>query len=234
MLEIAKALGDLAFELQGQPDPDATLKTIVSSASVIVPGVSWAGISLVRGKTVTPSAFTDDVAHALDTLQSDLGEGPATDTLTLQRTVVIPDLSAEDRWPRFARAATERGVYCMASFRLFVDRGDLGVLTLYGPRPRAFDEDGIFYGELLAQHAAVAMAGAQAEEQMQRAIASRDVIGQAKGIIMERFHVNAVRAFELLTRLSQENNVKLLDVARRIIATTDDTAPPSPNPTPGV
>lgn len=110
----------------------------------------------------------------------------------------------------------------MASFRLFVGRGNLGPLTLYGPEPNSFDGDALPYGEILAQHAAVAMADAQAADQLHRAIASRDVIGQAKGIIMERFHVDAVRAFEMLTRLSQESNVKLLEVAENVLDTTAD------------
>jgi AmiR/NasT family two-component response regulator len=84
-----------------------------------------------------------------------------------------------------------------------------------------FDEEAIFYGELLAQHAAVAIAGAQAEEQLHRAVASRDVIGQAKGIIMERFHIDAVRAFEMMTKLSQDSNTKLVEVAQRVVETTD-------------
>ncbi|MEH3140812.1 MAG: GAF and ANTAR domain-containing protein [Mycobacterium kyogaense] len=153
-------------------------------------------------------------------MQNDLSEGPTLDVLIEQRTVVIPDLSAETRWPRFVAAATTRGVQCMAAFRLFVTQGNVGVLTLYGPRPHLFDDDAVLHGEILAQHAAVALAGAHAQEQLHRAIASRDVIGQAKGIIMERFGVTAVRAFEMLTQLSQERNVKLVNVAQQVVDTT--------------
>ena len=222
-MNIAAALGNLAVRMHGQNDPDATLRTIVASATTIVPCISWAGASFVRGKTVTPSAATDDVASALDQLQSELGEGPAFEVLALERTLWVPDLRTDVRWPRFAKAATERGVRCVVSFRLFLDHDVLGVLTLYGPDTGSFDEDAIVYGELLAQHAAIAIAGARAEQQMQRAIASRDVIGQAKGIIMERFHVDSVHAFELLVQLSQESNVKLIKVAQQVIDTTDTT-----------
>lgn len=218
---IAAALGNLAVRLHGQNDPDATLRTIVASATTIVPCISWAGASFVRGTTVTPSAATDGVASALDHIQSELAEGPVFDVLALGRTLVVPDLKADLRWPRFATAAIERGVRCVVSFRLFIERDVLGVLTLYGAEPGSFDEDAIINGELLAQHAAVAIAGARAEQQMQRAIASRDIIGQAKGIIMERFHVDAVHAFELLVQLSQESNVKLIRVAQQVIDTTD-------------
>lgn len=221
-LDVAETLSRLAAQMHNQPGMDATLRAIVEAAAVVVPGIRWAGVSLVRGKTTTAHAPSDAVAHALTELQSRLGEGPVVDVLRSHRTVVISDLTAETRWPRFVAAATERGVRCLASFRLFVTRGgDLGALTLYGPTPATFDDEALVTGELLAQHAAIAMAGAQAEEQMQRAIASRDIIGQAKGIIMERFHVNAVRAFEMLTRISQEDNIKLLHVAQRVIDTTN-------------
>jgi ANTAR domain len=133
-------------------------------------------------------------------------------------------MSQEARWPRFAKAALELGVRTSLSFQLFVLKDNLGSLNLYGGEASVFDEDSSLYGEILAQHAAVAMAGSQAAEQMQRAIASRDTIGQAKGIIMERFHVDALKAFALLTRLSQESNTKLFDVAKNVIdtATSDD------------
>ena len=113
----------------------------------------------------------------------------------------------------------ELGVRCSLSFQLFVHKDNFGALNLYGGEAGVFDDDSFLYGEILAQHAAVAMAGSQATEQMHRAIASRDLIGQAKGIIMERFRVDAVQAFALLTRLSQESNNKLLDVAERVIET---------------
>lgn len=215
--ELAALLGDLAQQMQAEPSSAATLRTIVNAGAHLLPGISWAGISLIRGNDVASEATSDDVAQTLDRLQSELGDGPALSALADHRTVVVPDLGAEKRWPRFVGAATDMGVRCMLSFRLFVDRGALGALNLYGPDPVDFTDDAVSTGEILAQHAAVAIAGAAAEEQFQSALASRDVIGQAKGLLMQRDRLTSLQAFATLTRASQETNMKLVDVARWLV-----------------
>jgi GAF domain-containing protein len=226
-MELATVMGNLAIELQAQADPAAVLQTIVDAAIDISPGISWAGISLVKGKKVIPESPTDEVARTLDRLQGELGEGPAIDSLTSEHCVVIADLTAEPRWPRFVEAATSMGVRCLMSFRLFVKDGTLGALTLYGPDISMFDDDSVLFCELLAQHAAVAMAGSQAEEQMQRALSTRDVIGQAKGMLMQRDNLTSLQAFALLARASQETNVKLVDVARLLVSDFEAKLPPN-------
>lgn len=217
-LNIAALLGELALQMQAEPSSEATLNTIVGAAVDLLPGISWSGISLVRGKTVTSQAPSDEVARQLDQLQSELGEGPALSALAEQRTVNIPDLRAEKRWPRFVAAATGMGVHCVLSFRLFVKQESFGALNLYGPQPNYFSEESVAVGEILSQHAAVAMAGAATEEQLRAAIQTRDVIGQAKGILMHRDHLTGLQAFATLTRASQETNIKLVDVARFVVA----------------
>lgn len=214
---IAALLGDLALQMQSESDSQALLKIIVGAGVHVMPGISWAGIALVRGKTVTSAAPSDHVARELDRLQSDLGEGPAISALSDERTVAIPDLLGETRWPRFVAAATARGVRCMLSFRLFVRRGALGTLNLYGPEPNMYTEESLAMGEILAQHAAIAMAGAAAEDGARAALASRDLIGQAKGILMHRDRLTGLQAFALLSRASQDANVKLVDVARLVV-----------------
>lgn len=213
-IELAGLFGDLAQRMQAEEGTDATLRTIVAAAVKMLPGISWAGISMIRGKSVTSEAPSDDVARTLDQLQSELGEGPAFDALAEHRSVVLPDLRSESRWPTFIDAATTMGVGCMVSFLLFVDRGSLGALNLYGPDPVEFSDEYITTGEILAQHAAVAIAGVTAEEQFHSALASRDVIGQAKGLLMQRDGLTGLQAFAALTRASQETNIKLVDVAR--------------------
>ncbi len=217
-LNIAALLGDLALQMQAESSSEATLHTIVRAAVDLLPGISWSGISLVHGKTVTSEAPSDEVARRLDRLQSQLGEGPALSALADERTVIIPDLQAEQRWPKFVAASTGMGVHCLLSFRLFIKQGALGALNLYGPRPNTFDDESVAVGEILSQHAAVAMAGAATEEQLRAAIDTRDVIGQAKGILMHRDHLTGLQAFAILTRASQETNIKLVDVARFLVA----------------
>jgi ANTAR domain/GAF domain len=217
--DLARVLGDLAVEMENQLDAESVLQTITAGAVAIIPGVRWAGISRIRGRTVEARVPSDPLVASLDALQSELDEGPCITALREHHTVHIDDMSQHTQWPRFAKAALELGVRCSLSFQLFVHKDNFGALNLYGGEAGVFDDDSFLYGEILAQHAAVAMAGSQATEQMHRAIASRDLIGQAKGIIMERFRVDAVQAFALLTRLSQESNTKLLDVAERVIET---------------
>jgi GAF domain-containing protein len=215
---LAQTLGDLAVEMQSLTDARAVLGTIVSAAIDIVPGASWAGISLVSRRKVVPEIQTDEVAARLDRLQTDLGEGPALSAIHDRHTVLIDDLATETRWPNFSATALTIGVRSMLSFRLFVTGESLGALNLYGAAAYAFPPEAIITGEIFAQHAAVAMADAASEEQLQSAVASRDVIGQAKGILMQRDGLTGLQAFATLTRASQETNIRLVDVARMFVA----------------
>ena len=104
----------------------------------------------------------------------------------------------------------------MLCFQLFVEGDNLGALNLYAATAGAFTKESETVGQIFATHAAVALAGAQQEHQLSTALASRDIIGQAKGIVMERFHIDADHAFALITRLSQEQNIKLHTIATQL------------------
>ena len=149
--DLAQILGDLAIELQSQTDTESTLASIVDGAVKIVPGARWAGISLVHGRTVEPRVPSDPVVAKLDGLQSDLDEGPCLSALREHRTVLINDMSAESRWPRFCPMAADLGVRSLLSFQLFVREHNLGALNLFGGEPGVFSEDSILTGEPLAQ-----------------------------------------------------------------------------------
>ena len=105
------------------------------------------------------------------------------------------------------------------SLQLFVEGDNLGALNLYARQPHAFGEESEDVGLLLAAHAAVAVAGARAEEHLRRAVDSRDLIGQAKGILMERYKITADQAFQVLARVSQQTNRRLADVADELTQT---------------
>ena len=214
---LAQMLGDLAVEMQSLTDSRSTLEAIVSAAVDIVPGASWAGISLASRRKVTAEIRVHDVAARLDRLQTDLREGPALSVLRERHTVLIDDLAAETRWSSFTSTALTLGVHSLLSFRLFVVGESLGVLELYGATAHAFTSESVVIGEVFAQHAAVAMAGAASTEQMQSALATRDVIGQAKGMLMERYGVNAIQAFDLLRKLSQDSNTPLIQIATDLV-----------------
>jgi hypothetical protein len=132
-------------------------------------------------------------------------------------TVHIEDMATETRWPRFTRAASDRGVRSLLSFQLFVRRENLGALNLYADHSAAFTEESQLIGGALAQHASIAMIGAAAETQFGAALASRDIIGQAKGFIMHRDNLTGIQAFALLLKTSQNANIKLIDVARWVV-----------------
>jgi AmiR/NasT family two-component response regulator len=105
----------------------------------------------------------------------------------------------------------------MLSFRLYTHLGGTGALNLLGGIPRALSQEAEALGAMFATRAALALSAANTREQFSSALASRDHIGQSKGIIMERFNVDAVRAFDMLKRLSQESNTPIRDLAERVI-----------------
>jgi GAF domain-containing protein len=223
--ELAQRMSELAVRLQDEDSRDGTLRAIVHGALDLVPGTKWAGISLVQGKRVTVEASSDDLVSELDQLQSDFGEGPCSRAIHQQHTIRVADLAQPDQpWPRFATAAIERGVRGMMSLRLFVRRETLGALNLYAAQPDAFTPDAEILADLLAQHAAVALAGAINEHHLNAALANRDVLGQAKGILMQRDRLTTLQAFQLLVRTSQETNMKIADVARWLITETQNNA----------
>ena len=220
--DLARSLADLALTMQDQAGTESTLEAVVKGAVEIVPGVRWAGVSMIEGRTVTPRAPSDPLVARLDMLQTELDEGPCLCSLREHRTVLIDDMTTETRWPRFAAAAVEMGARSLLSFQLYVLQQNLGALNLYGAEPGVFSEDSEFIGAIVAQHASIALFGAEAESQFEEALHSRDEIGQAKGIIMERFKIDSMAAFRLLVKLSQDANVKLSDIAHRLVNSVDD------------
>jgi GAF domain-containing protein len=166
-------------------------------------------------RAVAPS---DHVAEQIDAIQTEVGEGPCLSAIAEHEVFHSDDLEHEHRWPAFARRAHEEtGVRSMMGFRLFTEERTIGALDLYSKHPNAFDDDTAAIGSVLAVHASVALAHAQEREQPHQAITSRDVIGEAKGILMARGGVSDEEAFDLLRKASQRLNVKLRDVADRIV-----------------
>ena len=136
-----------------------------------------------------------------------------------QQTVRVPDMASEQRWPQFAQRAHEAGARSMLSFQLYVEGDNLGALNLCNHQAGAFDDESEQVGLLFASHAAVAFADARKQDELVRAIDSRDLIGQAKGILMERYSVDGDQAFRVLTRVSQHTHRKLRDVAEELART---------------
>lgn len=215
---LIRLFGGLAVDLQQADQGDATLKLIVDAAVKMIPGVRWAGISLIDGQRTIPMVPSSDMVAALDTAQTAASQGPSLTALSDQQKIHIADMSTDGRWPQFASAAIEHGVHSLLSFRLFVTDEEFGALNIYADAPYSFDRESILIGEVLAQHASVALAGSAAEKQFDEALASRDMIGQAKGILMHRASVDALQAFTMMLQVSQSTNTKLIKVAELVVA----------------
>lgn len=212
--DLAGRLSDLARELQEEEDTDALLVDIVHAALDLIPHVTDASVSLVMGRrTVQSRAASGDLPRNVDALQSATGQGPCIDAAYEERIVRVPNMGREERWPDFALAAFDAGARSMLSFQLFVRGDNLGALNLYGDDVDVFDEESEQVGRLVAAHAAIAFSDAQEISQLTQALDTRDLIGQAKGILMERFKISSQQAFQILTRASSESNIKLRDVA---------------------
>jgi GAF domain-containing protein len=209
--------------LGDQPLP-AILEQIVHIARKVLPVPTEASITLIAGETPSTVAFTNETAIALDERQYEDERGPCLDAAASGTMIGIPEVVTETRWPKFAAAAAERGVFSTLSVPLPVQREMTGALNFYASEPAAFNDETTELAQTFAAHAAVAAANAHLyettavlAEQMKHAMATRAVIEQAKGIIMRDRHCTPDEAFDALVRLSQESHLKLRDVAQRLV-----------------
>ena len=217
---LGEVMGQIARTLQEEHgDVERTLHSITNAAVRTVPGAEFASISLVTGRRVTPSGATSQLAGEIDALQTQYDQGPCLDSLRERDTVHVDDFATERRWPRFSTEASRRGAGSLLSFQLFTDGANFGALNLYARVPRAFDAESESIGKIFASHAAIALSAARQEENLRRALDGRDLIGQAKGILMERYRLTAPQAFELLVSASTHTNRKLFDVADELTST---------------
>jgi GAF domain-containing protein len=230
---LAEGLSALARDLDQQDDPDAMLAAIVAAAVAMIPGVEEGSISVVLARRqVGSQAATGELPAQVDAIQEETQQGPCMDAAYQQQTVRVDNLATEDRWPLFAQRASATGAASMLSLQLYVEGDNLGALNLYARTPNAFTDESEQVGLLFAAHAAIAYAAVRTETQLTHALNSRDVIGQAKGILMERYKISSERAFLLLTRVSQTSNRKLHDVADELVRRGTITGVGAPPPVP--
>lgn len=217
--DLAESLAEAAREINSPRDLDTILDTIVHVAQRSLPGIDHVGISLGHktGKIET-KAGTDPLVWTLDEFQYDLGEGPCVHAITTEPVVWVNNLRHEQRWPRWTPHAVEAGVRAQLGIRLFLDDKTLGGLNCYSTEIDVIPPEVEHTAELFATHAALALGHARRAEELSTALASRRVIGQAVGIVMERYGLDEDRAFDYLIRVSQHGNVKLRDVAQELVA----------------
>ncbi|GJF26952.1 transcription antitermination regulator [Streptomyces sp. HO565] len=212
--ELAEALTTAARQLHETGTADNTLRTAVELAVHLMPGAEHAGIAEIeRGSGCRTLAWTDEVVHLADVRHSGRAPHPDWERLWTTPVVRIADTEADGG----GNALSGLGLRSALSLRLRADRRRLTVLTAYAREPHAFDEDATRVGRLFTAHVSLALESATVREQLTEAMRTRDLIGQATGILMERMTMDASGAFDSLVKASQRENVKLRDLARRIV-----------------
>ena len=222
-LEIAEAMAEVAAALRTPIDLDDTLELITRSAADTIPGIVEASISITtRTGEIQTLAPTGPQVTRADHLQYELGEGPCLDAALEEPVVAVNDLAADPRWPDFGPKAAALGFGSQVAFQFRAEPHVRGALNLYAREPNEIDRDAIELGSMFAGQIAVAMGWARQDQTMTAALATRNLIGQAVGIVMERYKLDSDRAFAFLTRLSQTSNTKLHTIATALVNQTND------------
>ena len=213
-----------------------TLQAVVNLAVETIDGCDFASIFVLHGDQVTTPAGTDPVVAEVDVAQHQAGEGPGLDAITHEGTVYAEDLTDDDRWGRFGPQAVAAGVRSALAIRL-VDGGTRGAaLCLYARYPRAFGVLDRAKAVILAAMAGLALTAAEANDDevrdtLKAALATREMIGQAQGILIERERITADQAFDILRRASQHLSTKIRDVAQALVDTGESPQTGSVLPT---
>ena len=217
---MALRMENLASELVDVRDVEDTLDGVLKLTVWMAP-CDVASVSLRHGGgKVETTAASDPVAQRAHELQQELGEGPCLDVVWDEEGVnVVPNLADSSRWPRWSDHASELGLSSMIAVRLFTREQTIGALDLYSYERQDYDTDDVLAAPVVAARVSSVLARAQHEQTLWEAIDSRHQIGQAQGILMERYNLSADQAFAVLRRYSQEQNRKLRMVANEVVNT---------------
>jgi GAF domain-containing protein len=216
----AEDLAQLAIALHDEPTVTHTVDRVLEYA-VGALDCDYAGVIFVHAKKrVETAAATDPLIEKLDLIQVECGEGPDVDVLEGPLGplgVLVTDTETETRWPNWANRVSSFGIRSLISVRMYTSATTVGTLNLYDREPHKFGIGDVELAHLLARHAAVALAAARTTENLWQAVDARKLIGQAQGILMERYSLDADKAFAVLMRYSQQKNIKLRDVAQHLV-----------------
>jgi GAF domain-containing protein len=216
---LGMGLAEMALSIHEEATVSDTVERVIDFARSAV-DCSHAGVVFVHAKQrIETVAATDPIVAALHARQMELHEGPDVSLARDRTSVIVDDTRHEDRWPAWAAAAAETGFRSMMGVLLYTSKRTIGSLNLYDSHPHQFVPADLQVAHGLARHAAVAMSRVQESDHLWQAIDARKLIGQAQGILMERFDLDDDRAFEVLRRYSQNSNVKLRDVAQMVVDT---------------
>lgn len=223
--DLAAVMTRVAASLRVPMKLDDALRLIADSAVDTIPGVDEASVSVTtRDGRIDTLAPTHPLVLRADALQYSLGEGPCLEAALDEPMLHSLDLATDHRWPRYGPAAVELGFGSQLAFQFRADPHVRGALNLYSLRPYGIDPEVRPLGALFAGQLAVAMGWARHDETMHQALESRNLIGQAVGIVMERYRLDPDGAFAFLVRTSQTGNIKLRAVALGIVEETTGRA----------
>jgi ANTAR domain/GAF domain len=208
-----------AASMRRPADVGETLRALTVGAVDAIDGADLASITTRHGDgRLETIAATDPLVERLDARQYELREGPCYETATDETFTVSFDMAHDGRWPRYGRVAAEAGVHAQMGIALSSDDdGSRSALNVYAVVPHRFAAGSVEAAELFASHASVAMGFVKSVRTISATVTSRQIIGQAVGIVMERYQLDDERAFRFLVRTSQQSNVKLREVAAQIV-----------------
>ena len=226
--ELAQSVAETAQTLFNAGSVVDTLDSVVATAVATIDGCDWAGVFLFEGDVVVTPAYTDPIVTEADSLQHLAGEGPCLDAIAQRLVFYAEDLCSDPRWPGFATRAATIGIRGALALPLTSD-GHRGAVNLYARSPSAFGVVDRAKAVILSSLASVALSVAFSHEDEERraadfaaALRTREVIGEALGILMERERISANQAFDILRRASQHLNIKLRDIAQDLVETGED------------
>jgi GAF domain-containing protein len=218
--DLAQRMAELARASAAPRSVEDVLSDVTAAAMELIPGADTAGVLLIGKAGKWDSvANTSDLPRRLDELQMMYNEGPCVEAALDELIVRTDNFRSERRWPEYSAAVVEIGVLSGLSFKLYTSDRTAGALNLFSFKSSAFDAEDETTGVVLAAHAAAAILASRQGEQLESALSTRDRIGQAKGIIMERYGIDDLQAFDMLRRLSQDGNTRLIEIAQRVIDT---------------
>lgn len=215
-LRIVAELASVAAET---PDIDDVLRRAVELAIEIVPGCEQAGISVLWDGRIDTPVSVGDLAQRCDQIQERILDGPCIEALLEADTFRIDDIRTDDRWPEFAVQAQTAGLGSMLACRLASTSDRLAAVNLYSTQLKAFDDISESFAIAYATHVGLALGAAERERNLHAALQSRELIGQAIGILMERHRLAARQAFDIMVEVSQRTHVKLRLIAEELVRT---------------
>lgn len=214
-------IAEITHELYGRADADSdtVIAELAEHAAVEIPGAQYAGVTVTRNaKHIDTPAATHKWPLLLDEIQQRHRQGPCLTAAWEEKTVHVANLETDERFPLYARdALAQTPIRSVMAFQLWIAGETMGALNVYAETANVFGSETKAIGLVFAAHSSVAWNAARRDEQFEKALASRDVIGQAKGMLMERYGVKAIQAFELLRKLSQDSNTPLTQVAADLV-----------------